>query len=136
MSERVRSAGADGDPLSQLFFALFYTGFAALSGALTQLTLSPVYGSIPAATQHEQILRWALLLAFLARDTIQQYLPPNPKRYLPVLAMYVPMAQYFLLKDSTRLGPSTGPVATELLTYFPVVPVSYTHLTLPTKRIV
>ena len=107
-----------------IFQALFYTAFAAISGSLSQLTLAPVYGSLPAAAQHDQIMRWALLLAFLAKDTIMQYLPPNPKRYLPVLAFYVPMAQFYFFRDSNRIGASAGPAASESLTYFPLVLLS------------
>ncbi|GAB7343430.1 hypothetical protein MBLNU457_1458t1 [Dothideomycetes sp. NU457] len=115
---------AQGNALWAIVQALFYTAFAAVSGSLSQLTLAPVFGSIPAAAQHDQILRWALLLAFLAKDAIMQYLPPNPKRYLPVVAFYVPMAQYFFSRDSNRIGASAGPAASESLTFFPLVLLS------------
>ena len=110
-----------GNPITGILLALVYTAFAAVCGSLSQLTLAPVYGSIPAAAQHDSIFRWALLLAFLGKDTILQYLPSNPKRYLSVFAFYVPLLQFFFFRDSNRIGVSIGPATTESLTYFPIV---------------
>ena len=109
-----------GSGVMAILIAAFYILFASISGVLSQLVLSPVYGSIPATAQHQRVLIWTLVLAVLARPTLKQYLPPKPRRYLPILAFYVPVVQCFVFADSGRLGSTNGPLVTEIVTYFPV----------------
>lgn len=43
---------------------------------------------------------------------------------IPVLAFSIPMIQFYLFQQSSRLGAVYGPLVTEILTYFPLVLLS------------
>jgi len=94
---------------------------AAVSSPLSQLVISPVYGSIPSYQHHQQALVFTTLAAFIARPSIEHRVPANLKDYVPVLAFWIPVIQFFLFKISFQLGPGYGPLITEYLTYFPLL---------------
>lgn len=98
---------------------------AAVSSPVSQMTLSPVYGSIPPSIYHRHLIVAAVLLAWTAKKTVvHEYVPKNVPNYLPLLAFCIPSIQFFLFQQSGWLGPRYGPVVTELFTYFPLVVLS------------
>lgn len=94
---------------------------AALASQASQAGLSAVYGSIPSAQHHQQAMTGTILLALLSKSQLKHYLPSNTRNYLPVLVYWIPTMQYLLFSSSSRLGPSYGPLVTELLTFLPLL---------------
>jgi hypothetical protein len=97
---------------------------AAVYSPISQLSLSPVYGSIPPSAYHLRMTAVAIFLAWAARQRIPNYVPKMVVNYLPVLAFLIPTIQFVLFKYSGQLGPVYGPLITELLTYFPLLFIS------------
>ena len=95
---------------------------AAISATVSQLTLSPVYGSIPASIHHRRVTMAAALLAWTATNhRIRRYLPENIPNFIPLLAFSIPTLQFFLFQWSGQAGAVYGPLITELLTYVPLI---------------
>lgn len=99
---------------------------AAVASPVSQMTLSPVYGSIPPSIHHRYLIVAAVLLALTAKQTVMhKYLPKTISNYLPLLAFCIPTIQFFLFQQSGWLGATYGPLVTELCTYFPLVVLSF-----------
>jgi hypothetical protein len=100
-------------------------GLLILAGAyspISQLTLSPVYGSIPSSLYHHYLTTFSFLLAWALKSRIRDRPGlPHFVRLLPVLASAIPTVQFYLFQCSRQLGPVYGPLITELLTYCPLV---------------
>ena len=94
---------------------------AAISSSVSQFTLSPIYGSIPPSIHHQRMMMAAVLLAWTARTTLRSHAPKSTLHYIPVLAFSIPTLQFLLFRYSGQLGAVYGPVATELLTCFPLI---------------
>ncbi|KAL8418848.1 hypothetical protein RB594_002161 [Gaeumannomyces avenae] len=101
--------------------ALALISLAAAFANASQLAMSPVYGSIPAARYHDRLVMAACFTGWSTNLILGRFLPVKPIYLLPVLALYVPATQFLLFKLSGRLTAYWGPLATELLTLFPVV---------------
>lgn len=97
---------------------------------ISQLTLSPVYGSVPSAAFHQRGMMVAALCGWFGKDQIRKRLSKNITSFLPVLAFSIPTIQFFLFKWSMQLGAVYGPPLTELLTYFPLVLLSVSSVTM------
>lgn len=94
---------------------------AAIYSPVSQLTLSPVYGSIPASIHHQRLMIAAGLVAWIGKPALKKHLPTNTADLIPVLAFSIPTIQFFLFQQSSRLGATYGPLVTEAFTYFPLV---------------
>ncbi|KAK2750432.1 hypothetical protein FQN57_003912 [Myotisia sp. PD_48] len=97
-------------------------GIAGIYSHLSQLTLHPVYGSVPPAKYHGKSTFIAALVGWIGASYIRRY--ANPRLMLPVLAFNIPTIQYLLFPLSSQLGAVYGPVVTEALTYCPLVALS------------
>lgn len=98
---------------------------AAAYSTISQLTLSPVYGSIPSSLYHEYLISVTFLVAWALKYRIRGPVRPHWINLLPVLASAVPTVQlYFLFPFSRQLGPVYGPLVTELFTYCPLLLLS------------
>ncbi|KAM0250361.1 hypothetical protein ACHAQJ_008669 [Trichoderma viride] len=86
----------------------------------SQLALSPVYGSISAATWHSKLLMVGCFIGWAGNLAFRQLLPIKTTQLLPLVAIYVPMMQCFLYKFSQTLGPNYGPLVTESATLVPL----------------
>lgn len=94
---------------------------AAAYSPISQLTLSPVYGSIPASIQHQRL---TIVTVVLAGALMLSVRAPILRRFiclLPVLAFSIPTIQFYLFRYSNQLGPIYGPPVTEIMTYCPLV---------------
>ena len=89
---------------------------AGISSPVSQLSLSPVYGSIPASLYHQRAITVTALLAFMGKGTLKRYLPENAREYIAVLAYWIPTIQFLLFTYSSQMGPEYGPVVTEAVT--------------------
>ena len=97
---------------------------AAISSPTSQLSLSPVYGTVPAYAFHGRTLPFIAIFAFMGKHVIQRYLPSSVLSFAPVFALSIPMLQCYLFSLSNQLGPLYGPYLTEILTYFPLLILS------------
>ena len=98
---------------------------AAVYSNVSQLALSPVYGSIPSSIWHSKGVMSACFLGWSSNLFIKRYLPvKKPAQLLPLVAAYLPVLQFFLFKFSGVLGAHYGPVITEALTFFPLLLLS------------
>ena len=107
--------------------AFVLLGLAVASSSISQLALSPVYGSIPASIYHQRLVVTSVLLAIATQSWFQVYLTDRIHLwtpYIPVIALVLPINQTFLLKRSARFGPSLGPILTEICTIVPILYVS------------
>jgi hypothetical protein len=105
-------------------FALL--ALAALGSSISQLNLSPVYGSIPAAIYHQKGITFSMMLAYIAKkafkgsgDTVE------PRNWIAPWAYYIPVIQFLLFRYSSELGALYGPLVTEAATYFPLLFLSF-----------
>ena len=97
---------------------------AAASSPVSQFGLSPVYGSIPASIYHQRLVVTTFLLAVVMQAFYRHHmlaLVPAGLWCLPTLALASPIVQNLVTKRSALLGPSLGPLLTELCTYFPLL---------------
>ncbi|KXT07789.1 hypothetical protein AC579_4299 [Pseudocercospora musae] len=99
---------------------------AAAASTVSQLTLAPVYGSIPSAVNHKT----AILGSFAFGAGLQGYTRSKDfggvLRWLAVWSCYVPVLQALLLPFSGRLGPIWGPILNVILSCHAVlVPCAY-----------
>ncbi|KAF1985472.1 spermine/spermidine synthase family protein [Aulographum hederae CBS 113979] len=97
---------------------------AALASSVSQSSLSPVYGSIPASRFHSRGILYTSLLAFVGKGFLRRRLPRGIRYHIPVLGYYIPMIQWVLFTYSGKLGPVYGPLATEALTFYPFLLLS------------
>lgn len=96
----------------------------AAYSTVSQLALSPVYGSIPSAKWHAKLLIAACFVGWSSNLALNRALPFRVEYLLPVIALWVPAVQFFLGEVSGRLTAEWGPLVTEALTLFPLVALS------------
>ena len=97
---------------------------AAIYSNVSQLTLSPVYGGIPASIWHSKGVMTACFLGWSSNLFLRRRLPVKPAQLLPLIAAYIPMMQFFLFKFSGFFGAAYGPLITESLTFLPLLLLS------------
>ncbi|KAK7515349.1 S-adenosyl-L-methionine-dependent methyltransferase [Phyllosticta citriasiana] len=111
-------------PLVAIVKASALTVLAGVASAVSQLTLSPVYGSIPASIWHSKAVVATLLSAVVTKGTLKNALGPRTSRWIPVLAFWSLPMQALLFRYSASFGAIYGPVVTEALTLFPILLLS------------
>ncbi|KAF2867405.1 S-adenosyl-L-methionine-dependent methyltransferase [Massariosphaeria phaeospora] len=94
---------------------------AGIASPVSQLNLSPVYGSIPASLHHQRSMTFTAVAALVARGGLKRYLPINVSEYVAVVAYWAPVIQFLLFQYSGQLGIEYGPLVIESLTYFPML---------------
>jgi hypothetical protein len=92
----------------------------AIYSNVSQLTLSPVYGSIPSSIHHAKVMNAACFIGW----SMNRSIPRKAHRWLPLIAAYIPVLQFYLFNASSPLGAIWGPVVTELVTLFPLTVLS------------
>jgi hypothetical protein len=97
---------------------------AAIYSNVSQLTLSPVYGEIPASIWHSKGVMTACFLGWSSNLFLRRNLPLKPAKLLPLIAAYIPMMQFFLFKLSGFFRAVYGPIITESLTFLPLLLLS------------
>ncbi|MCJ1287806.1 hypothetical protein MMC26_007158 [Xylographa opegraphella] len=107
-----------------LMKALELIVLGAAYSTVSQLCLSPVYGSIPPSLHHSRITMAAVFAAWLAKSAMGAYIRNDIVNLLPVFAFMIPPIQFFLFQHSEEMGPIYGPLVTELVTYFPLAALS------------
>lgn len=112
------------NPFLYVLRAMCILELAAIYSPLSQLTLAPVYGSIPSSVYHHEITSVIVLLALTRSSLLSRFMPAKLEYYIPILASSIPLIQSYLFKYSTLLGADFGPLVTEGLTYYPLLLMS------------
>jgi hypothetical protein len=94
---------------------------AALYSPISQLSLSPVYGTAQSGLYHRWCTLGTALVAFLCICFLQQHIPKRIENIIPAFAFWIPTLQFFLFKYSSVLPMPYGPLITEALTYYPLL---------------
>jgi hypothetical protein len=94
---------------------------AGVASPVSQLNLSPVYGSIPASLHHQRAMTVTAVTALIARRSLKKYVSVDLANYIGVIAYWTPVIQFFLFPYSGKLGIEYGPLIIESLTYFPLL---------------
>lgn len=104
-------------------FILEFTAYiltSSLHGSLSQLLLSPVYGSLNVSDYHNHMILSGLAFGSLSFLTTSHFDPRTRLSTYPyVLPFYFPVVYSFLEQYSDKLGPSRGPRLAESLTLAP-----------------
>ncbi|CAA9959258.1 Spermine/spermidine synthase family protein [Pyrenophora teres f. maculata] len=94
---------------------------AGVASPISQLNLSPVYGSIPASLHHQRTMTLTAVAALLVRRGLKSHVSVNVAQYVAVVAYWTPVVQFLLFQYSEKLGIEYGPFIVESLTYFPLL---------------
>jgi spermidine synthase len=94
---------------------------AGVASPVSQLNLSPVYGSIPASLHHQRTMTLTAVGALIARRGLKSYVSTNLADYVAVIAYWSPVIQFLLFPYSGKFGIEYGPLIIESLTYFPLL---------------
>ncbi|KAI0200950.1 S-adenosyl-L-methionine-dependent methyltransferase [Astrocystis sublimbata] len=96
----------------------------AIYANVSVLTMSPVYGQIPANRLHHYVVWAGLFVGWAGNLALRRILPWKTITLLPLIALHIPVLQFYLFGLSDSLGPEYGPAVTEALTLLPLVAVS------------
>ncbi|PHH87573.1 hypothetical protein CDD83_8674 [Cordyceps sp. RAO-2017] len=108
------------EQLSLYAKAAFLLALLGLYSVVSPLSLSPVYGSIPASIWHSKLLMTGCFVGWAGNLAFRHFLPVRASHLAALVALYIPAVQWFLVGHSGRLGPTWGPVVTEALTLVPL----------------
>ncbi|PFH62384.1 hypothetical protein XA68_13823 [Ophiocordyceps unilateralis] len=108
------------EQLSLYAKAVSLLALLGIYSTVSPLTLSPVYGSLPSSLWHSQLLMTGCFIGWAGNVAFRNLLLVKTIHLLPLVALYIPTAQWFLLGYSSLLGPRWGPVVTEGLTFVPL----------------
>ncbi|KAI0434166.1 S-adenosyl-L-methionine-dependent methyltransferase [Xylaria sp. FL1042] len=100
------------------------TILTAVYANVSVLTLSPVYGQIAANRLHQYVVWAGLFVGWAGNVALRRVLPFKTITVLPLIALQIPMFQFYLFALSNVFGVEYGPAITETLTLFPLVGVS------------
>ena len=98
----------------------FVLSMLAVYSHVSQLALSPVFGSIPSAMWHSRVLMAGCFIGWAGNLALERSLPMTTAQALPLVAVSVPTVQFMLYQFSDQLGPRLGPAVIEGLTLFPL----------------
>ncbi|KAH7013449.1 S-adenosyl-L-methionine-dependent methyltransferase [Ilyonectria destructans] len=99
-------------------------GLLGVASNASQLALSPVFGSIPAAIPHSPVIMAGCFIGWAGNLFLNRMLPFSTELLLPLVALHFPIVQFLLGPYGDKLGSWWGPVAIEGLTVFPLAAVS------------
>ncbi|KAF1840219.1 uncharacterized protein K460DRAFT_381072 [Cucurbitaria berberidis CBS 394.84] len=94
---------------------------AGIASPVSQLNLSPVYGSIPASLHHQRTMTLTAVAALIGRRGLKSYVSASVADYIAVIAYWTPVLQFLLFPYSAKLGIEYGPLIIEAFTYFPLL---------------
>lgn len=97
---------------------------AAVYSNVSQLALSPVYGSIPSSIYHAKLVMVACFFGWAGNMFLNRSLRFHPAKLLPVLALWVPAIQFYLYQTSGALTAYWGPLVMEAATLLPLIVIS------------
>ena len=105
----------------QLWTGVALLLLAAFYSPTFVLSLAPVYGGAPANIFHAYGEVLAAAAGWFSKEWVERLSARRAVYLLPVLAIWTPTLEYFLLQQSSTYGNPTGPVITGVLSYYPLV---------------
>ncbi|KAI2633439.1 spermine/spermidine synthase [Xylaria nigripes] len=93
----------------------------AIYANVSVLAMSPVYGQIAANRLHQYVVWAGLFVGWASNLALSRALPGKTIAVLPMIALHIPMFQFYLFSRSDLLGAEYGPAITEALTLFPLI---------------
>lgn len=102
-------------------FALSLLAIAALNSPVSQKSLAPVFGAIPAAVNHTQAITATVLLGYVWRAFLKPTYNTDILPYLALFAFWMPSIQNYFVKYSAKLGPIAGPILLGFLSCHTVI---------------
>ncbi|KAG5978892.1 hypothetical protein E4U55_005804 [Claviceps digitariae] len=123
LAEKAKSDTFSNRLLEQLgLYARIFVllSFLGIYSHVSQLNLSPVYGSIPASIWHAKLLMAGCFLGWAGNTFLRDTLPIPTVKTLPLVAVCIPGVQHLLGTYSQSFGPQLGPVVTEVFTLLPL----------------
>lgn len=105
----------------QLWKGAAFLLLAAFYSPTFVLSLAPVYGGAPANIFHAYGEVVTAGAGWFLKDWVKRLSARRAVYLLPVLAIWTPTFEYFLLQQSSTYGNPTGPVLTGVLSYYPLV---------------
>lgn len=123
LASKAKSDAASASVLGQITVyarAIILLSLLGVYSNVSQLALSPVFGGIPSGLYHHFVLMAGCFLGWAGNLALRELMNGNTASLLPLVAAYVPMAQFFMYTFSEKLGAHWGPLATEALTLFPL----------------
>ncbi|SPO05056.1 related to spermine/spermidine synthase family protein [Cephalotrichum gorgonifer] len=106
--------------LSPYISAFALLTLAGIYSNVSQMALSPIFGSLPSAVWHPKLIAAASFLGWAGSLFIERRLPVHPATLIPVIAIYVPVVQFFLCNQSSLLTATWGPLVIESITLAPI----------------
>lgn len=106
------------------FKTLLLLGLLGVASSASQLNLSPIYGSIPAAVTHSTALKVACFIGWAGNLILRMFIPLSTTQLLPIIALNIPAIQFLMGCFTDRLGNWWGPLLIEGFTLFPLAIIS------------
>ena len=103
--------------LSRATILALLTAFAS---PLSQMSLSPTYGSLPAAAYHAQIRLATSCIGLSIFGYFKFSSDAWTIKWTPIVASLIPMIYTTTAAYSDQLGPIYGPILTEFVTFVPL----------------
>jgi hypothetical protein len=120
-----KRAAAGKSRVVLILTAITYLTLAGFSSPISQLNLSPVYGTIPSAIYHGQMITFIAALAYIAKrsakkrgDTARDW---DYQSWIAPWMYWTPALQFMLFQYSDKFGALLGPLITEAVTFYPVL---------------
>ena len=99
---------------------------AALTSQVSQLTMAPVFGSIPSAVNHQTAILVTTLLGWGCGTGWRPSWSGKVRYYLAAWAAFIPLLQWMLFRFSGPLGPVRGPILIGFLScHTIIIPSTY-----------
>ena len=124
LTEDRSSLMSSSDAVQAGLKALELVTLVSVYSPISQLTLSPVFGSIPASIFHQRLAMVGVFLGLILAPYTGERILHVASSVLPVLVFCIPTMQFFLTRYCAHLGTTYGPLATETMTYFPMIVLS------------
>lgn len=106
------------------FKAAALLALVAVYANVSELAMSPVYGGIPSSIYHSKVVMGGAFVGWAGNLALRRHLRNKTKYFLPLIAAYIPLAQFYLYKLSGTFTATWGPLVTELLTLMPLMTFS------------
>lgn len=104
--------------------SLALVALIAVYANVSEMTLSPVYGSIPVSLWHNKVVLGAVFVGWSCNLHLGRLVPIKLEYLMPPVALFIPVVQFYLFKSSATLTAYQGPFITELLTVVPLAILS------------
>jgi hypothetical protein len=103
----------------------FLIFLAAITSRLSQLSLAPVYGSIPSSVNHQAAIGAVALIGWSSQSTFRHNNAPDLQK-LPLWAVCAPILTCISFQFSDSLGLTWGPIVGGLLSCYSIIlPIMY-----------